>query len=376
MARQSLPVTTGRSILTISKSADAGRSRVACLSSVTRTSGHPMNEAMRALALERAPIVRLHPNEEFMPMAVSDFLANCRLLWVSGNRKDGFRTTDFAPGASGVPPAVLSATQGLHGPSDWRAWSRRPHDARIAEDGRMAVLAHEVDEPSADFDEADPPPAFCHVYQLAGNTYIAYWLFYGHSKFLGTFQHQGDWEHVTLRLKDGVADGAFFAVHHYKYFVDPSNLEYDDGRIVVYSAKNRHASWWKAGDYVPQPPPWQDEEEVGELGERRRISLPFLKDETSSEGVRWDVSGNLQVLADQPWRHYAGAWGRLGKGNNGTGPLGPWYKRELSLDEKVYIEKPRRRGVAAGASDEGEPSIAGLADARFDDIPMSHLAGR
>ena len=52
----------------------------------------------------------------------------------------------------------------------------------------------------------------------------------------------------------------------------------------------------------------------------------FKTDKTKFGGYTWDTSKNVEVLFDQPWRDYAGAWGEVGELPATTGPLGPYYK--------------------------------------------------
>ena len=73
------------------------------------------------------------------------------------------------------------------------------------------------------------------------------------------------------------------------------------------------------------------------IGKIRGVTRSILQDETA-RGPVWDLQKNLQPLGDQPWRLFAGAWGELGGEAHATGPLGPWFKRQLDPNEKVVME--------------------------------------
>jgi hypothetical protein len=299
------------------------------------------------LAVEFAPVMNLHPGERYFPMDAEAFVTGCRLCLVQDRPRSGFeriavlnlteRSWDLDPDESshfGVPVSLLADWSQLHGPDD-ASWSRRPQDSSLAEDGQLFALEHHADKPSVPFDPSSPPTCYYHVQPWRDSTLISYWFFYGYSRFLAGFAHQGDWEHATLRVRDGELISGFYAVHEAKYYVEAEDLEFRDGRLQVYSAKNRHATWWKEGDHSPGIALFKDKEAIENL---RSADRALIQDETARGGHVWDVRLDLKPLGEQPWRLYAGAWGKLGSGASGTGPLGPWYKRHLDPQDKVILE--------------------------------------
>ncbi len=166
-------------------------------------------------------------------------------------------------------------------------------------------------------------------------TWISYWFFYGFSRFLSRFAHQGDWEHVRIRIQDDHVGEALFAVHEHLYRVERRHLSFQGDALTAYSARSRHATWWKTGSFLPLPL-FQDTTPAEEVLSREDRAL--LEDETSNQGSVWDTRLNLAPLADQPWRRFAGAWGKAGKAAHGTGPLGPWQKRFLDPDREIVEE--------------------------------------
>ena len=133
---------------------------------------------------------------------------------------------------------------------------------------------------------------------------VSYWWFFGFNDGLSGQNHQGDWEHVTVKVKNNAIVCVYFAAHNFKpKGVNYAKLKKDSGRFVVYCAKGSHASYENKGPHL------------------------YLPDHTN-DGYRWDTSQMLSSLKKQSWRHYAGAWGEVGTSSATTGPLGPWHKRK------------------------------------------------
>jgi Vacuolar protein sorting-associated protein 62 len=292
------------------------------------------------IAETHAPILYLHPDEKYSPMDPEAFLGRSRLWRVRDNRAlSAFDVSGKAwvqnperDKLFGLSVELLSGWKALYGPDD-ASWSRRPHDHTPAADGEQFALEHPEVRPTAPFDPDRPPPCFYYVQSWKGSTLVSYWFFYGFSEFLGGIAHQGDWEHVSLVVRgDGTVGKGFFAVHEGKYFVETRDLSFRDGRLQAYSAKGRHATWWKKGDHMVGLTFLQRHDRIANLQPEA-----FLQDETAA-GAAWDLRRNLQPLGEQPWRHFGGAWGRVGDAAHATGPLGPWFKRLINPNEKVVLE--------------------------------------
>ena len=87
----------------------------------------------------------------------------------------------------------------------------------------------------------------------------------------------------------------------------------NDGRPIVYSAINSHASY-----------PWAGKQSRG-------IELP--DDNTADGGVEWDSRQNAVNLGEKlyprkgmEWLQYSGRWGEMGNTNFTHGPYGPAYQ--------------------------------------------------
>jgi hypothetical protein len=173
---------------------------------------------------------------------------------------------------------------------------------------------------------SDPEEWTCyaHVYPVPGGGYdVQYWIFYpynGKVRKLGG-AHEGDWEHVTVRVDDSGTsiDRVYLSAHEGGRWYDPSCLlETQDGRPIVYSALDSHAAYRGPGS----PPPEAEQ----------------ILDRTSDGGEVLDCSrswvnvGELEApRSGAEWLRYNGRWGEIGEVF--SGPRGPafhddtWFER-------------------------------------------------
>ncbi|HEV3478028.1 MAG TPA: hypothetical protein VG144_01110 [Gaiellaceae bacterium] len=114
--------------------------------------------------------------------------------------------------------------------------------------------------------------------------------------------HEGDWERVTVYLDQS----------------DPENAP--PASVVFY----RHST--------NTPRRWADVDKEGEhpvaycaIGSHASLPSPdygFI-DVGDRDGPRWRTWDEIAPIAEQPWYGFGGAWGRVGKVRDSTGPLGP-----------------------------------------------------
>jgi hypothetical protein len=252
-----------------------------------------------------APIVRLHPNERYMPMDPMLFIQLSRFRhhrgWQSdqgyNKRTNTWDTTDsHGRDYYDVPVSVVNA-YGLNS----NGTNRRPRDANSG--SSWNVFLQPSGAPTGHSHPSGVVPVF-HHYRRSGDVHqIQYWWFFGFNDSLATFNHQGDWEHVTVHVVGGRVVGIYFAAHEGGEYREASRVAFHLGRPVVYVARGSHAAYPTVGTFH------------------------YGVDETADGGYAWDTSSLLGRLADQPWRDFAGAWGEVGSIATTTGPLGPWFKR-------------------------------------------------
>jgi hypothetical protein len=115
--------------------------------------------------------------------------------------------------------------------------------------------------------------------------------------------HEGDWERITVYLDEADPEGAppvsvGFYRHSTNTFKKWDGVDKQDGtHAVAYSAIGSHAS-------LPTP------------------GFGFI-DVGDPDGPPWRTWEDLAPIAEQPWFGFGGAWGRVGKVRDSTGPLGP-----------------------------------------------------
>jgi hypothetical protein len=115
--------------------------------------------------------------------------------------------------------------------------------------------------------------------------------------------HEGDWERITAYFDRTDPEGAppasvAFYRHATNTFRRWEAVEKVDGtHPVVYSAIGSHAS---------MPSPGFGHIDVGD-----------------PRGPRWRTWEDVAPIVEQPWFGFGGAWGRVGRVRDSTGPLGP-----------------------------------------------------
>lgn len=253
-----------------------------------------------------APVVRMHPAEEYRPMSPDEFIARSRFRHHRSWQSDqGFNRTSLSWVTTnshdvayyGMPAYVLNSYT-LH--ADGK--NRRPHDGNCGDSYNVFLQSSSrLTGPTA---PNGVVPAYYHYRRIGNSHRIQYWWFCGFNDSFASFNHQGDWEHVTVHVENRRIVGVFFASHEDGQFVGAtSGLRFVANRPLVYMAKGSHASYPTTGTWMAGI------------------------DVTSDLGIQWDTSRLLRPLASQPWKDFAGAWGEVGAIATTTGPLGPWHKR-------------------------------------------------
>jgi hypothetical protein len=264
--------------------------------------GVALDDAAAQALLERfAPLVLLAPSEPVHPADVDWFLARSRL--------------DPDPWPQ---PKVTQAS--LLG--DWAAILR-------ARKRNVAVLRP---SPTARSGSLDPRRwvTYGHVYPAAGDgLMLQFWFFYPFNDGYFVFDHEGDWEHVTVRL-DGALEplGAYFARHgdnapgRWSPWVA---LAREGEHPVVLSARGTHASYASPGDVR-----WYDRAcstRDPAQAERAGCSVWRTWDRGRAGGVL--LTGSRErPRSGARFIAWPGEWGATGHlGLPGGAPLGPAFQR-------------------------------------------------
>ena len=185
------------------------------------------------------------------------------------------------------------------------------------------------------------------VVQVAGFTYLCYWLFFGSSTFpLGIYlrerwseasldiradeddlrrligtqvAHQGDWEGITIRVADRPLD-----VHFRAHGADVSPIPFDavkreGSRTVVYCAKGSHASY-------ASPPEAEEHDDIVSADEVRSTRLPHRRSAHTVERMAQDP---LEQPEEAIRRLYAYVAYRIGSGPDAEDVVSDTVERAL-----------------------------------------------
>jgi len=181
--------------------------------------GDGLDDDLEDTLLRRhAPVVLLHATEEALPASTDWLLARA----------------DLEP-APGPRPRVLAASVlGLVG---WPKPVEDPQARLHLRDGSHSGSAHPADW-----------TVYGHAFPAAdGGILLQYWFFYAFNDAYGLFDHEGDWEHVTVKLGPSLSpEGAWYARHldsHPGRWFAWGALAREGDHPVVLSGRGTHASY-------------------------------------------------------------------------------------------------------------------------------------
>ena len=115
--------------------------------------------------------------------------------------------------------------------------------------------------------------------------------------------HEGDWERITVYLDEADPEGSPPAsVGYYRH--STNTFKKWDG--VVKDGGTHPFAFSAIGSHASLPTPGFGFIDVGD-----------------PDGPHWRTWEDLASIVEQPWYGFGGAWGRVGKVRDSTGPLGP-----------------------------------------------------
>lgn len=272
------------------------------------------------LARRFAPIIRLYPTDEFRPSSAPWYMARTHMRFHHSNCSDhqilnlGTITNSNISTRShqntGIPPFCIHS--GSTEFSDLRTSPSRfflqiPNDAN--------ELTTRLGAPPTDW------TCYAHVRRAPSSSDydVQYWLFfpYNGDSTAGAGAHEGDWEHVTVRISSsGTAiSQMYFSAHDNEgRWYAANQLLFSGGRPVAYSAWHSHASY-------PYAQTWNR-------------SFPLPADYTADGGPAWDCQVSLRNTGERglppgglTFLNYSGRWGEIGAFGGSCGGLcfsGPW----------------------------------------------------
>jgi hypothetical protein len=275
-----------------------------------------------------APEVRLHPDDPNRPSSVEWYLKRTRLCrWRALLRRDEEllpvgRVTPkklggYGGGDRGGTDLYLDIPRGPNQQTTRRGF--QPNGGRLS--APCYVNARSAPDDAAAFD-------------------FQYWFFYPFNGPEGRhITHQGDWEHVTVRVTNAGEPrliAAYFSAHGQNNggwaFPDigarigPILQFTPDGNPIVYSALGSHASYASTGVH--------------------KQAWPKAGDRTSDGGPIWNTAADLVLVEinGQPlteredtiaWLRFPGRWGAIRKQAwpfAVTGPIGPSHQSSWNAE--------------------------------------------
>jgi hypothetical protein len=247
----------------------------------------PKNPAdVQALARKYAPIRYMHPDEKYKPGDPQDFIRDSRVR--EHRRFWPDRTPDgFDEGQ--IDPAKLKGLQ-----KDNLYLDLKDTDAARRGDTAGSPTLYQYDEKT--------------------NT-MTYWFFYPYNDAPGpgNFNHEGDWERVTIQFDQNQQPTEVrYSAHRDHVTRSWEDAPKEGGRPVVYVAKGSHAN-------SPEPKTTTLVDVAG---------IPIAKD-TFGRGERVDSARQeFRDVTAEPWYGTRVRWGERGKlaavGQTFTsGPSGP-----------------------------------------------------
>jgi hypothetical protein len=197
-----------------------------------------------------APVLMMHPDETCWPMDPMEFIKQSRFRHHRGLRADrGYnkRINKWVEGDKemsdyyDIPVEVINQ----FGPgTDNR--NRRPRDSNAGK--RLNVFLEAKGHPQGVKNPSGIVPVFYYQADTRQFTRVSYWWFMGYNQAPLTLDHQGDWEHVTLKVENDVVTAVHFARHNDPVkFIPIGGFEMAGEKVRVYCSRTRLEIWATRG---------------------------------------------------------------------------------------------------------------------------------
>lgn len=308
-------------------------------------------ERLKELVAANAPVLHMHHRDAFMPCSAEFFMANSE-LWHDEAREQKGKLL-LARGK--VNSATLSRFQEQYG--------GHPLQLRLHPSAKCGPPQEKIND----------TPLYANVKRVVNKDgtlaaiEINYLTFYAHNGhydvgYIGLFKvgaHDGDWEHITVRLSPET--GALQAVYcnaHRSFdgcWVSADKVERTcEGRIKAYVARHGHGTypqagiWWRAGCcandltsdkgpvwkastvvLLPRPlcqdPPGMDLI----VAQNRGVSVPPPR----NRPLKFDGRGVTVTEDEAEWVKYTGQWGTTPSPSN----QGWFYTAEPPVSRGVFL---------------------------------------
>ncbi len=262
-----------------------------------------------------APILHLHPDEAYLPTSVEYFAQNASVL-------------EKATGTTKTPADLNALPQGE------------------ANKDKFQLILNNTNARSGDFNQAK---SYVHA-KLVDELYtdIQFWFFYaynGHGTFrLKTLafgqtlwasntsaepigEHEGDWEHVTIRISNfsHQPEAMYLSQHGGGVWKSWSELSFSGTQPNIYSSINGHASYSGIGSN------YTEHHKIPNSNWSPQAIEFFLVNETKEGGKALNCGQKYQIVnadylgssaPEQPsWVNFWGRWGKSKKASFTAGEI-------------------------------------------------------
>jgi hypothetical protein len=282
------------------------------------------------LMMRFAPVVRLHPEEKYLPADISWFVTRVKMCVDVRLRPDQkFLKLGEVTISSLLSQTYKSQTSGLSAePTDFFLEQTDIKNGDSFDDFRKETRVGN-----------SPSDWICYAHiRYAPSDYqgmydVQYIFFYAYNGDMAwgpvESAHEADFEHITVRVESDLSSihEIYYAAHdaegkwYMKQISQSVNDGYStttDGRPIVYSGLDSHASY-----------PW--------ACQWKRTRMP--DDYTSENGPEWDCLNRIINVGEKAnpnpntmWIQYSGHWGEIGQFSWTTGPYGPAYQSWWNSD--------------------------------------------
>lgn len=286
----------------------------------------PPRPSLASLLARHLPILVLHPDERFAPVAVDGFLADADITQ---------KTAAGWEKVSGPLPA---------GGTDLRLDQRLCH----AIDGLAASPCYAAAEAA----HRSGPVVYGAAFRTKTRIDLQYWLWYSFDDFSPTYPggafwqvHEGDWEAVSVILdKGGAPLVAAYSQHGKGRRRAWAAVPKRGLRPVVYVGLGSHANFFGPGEQ-PLAPPAVDQATINVM---KAYGVAVPADHTGNgRTVRPKL---VRITVRTPsWMTFAGAWGETGYVHlpdrdpleSGAGPRGPAFHAQWRRPVAEALSWPR-----------------------------------
>jgi hypothetical protein len=172
---------------------------------------------------------------------------------------------------------------------------------------------------------------------------IQYWFLWAYNDWTGFLNHEGDWEHVNVRLDANHQPvGVYFSTHNDLNWYTTASVQWFGGtHPKVWIADGSHATYRSQSacntTYYPN-----DEGECWTLDWHRWFT--WIDGKGTNAGLQGGGLVNMgeksNPMPGQQWLRYSGRWGEKGEIDGTSGPRGPAYNSNGWWTTGMYVPPP------------------------------------